>query len=225
MEVLSFVIGLSLGLYSLSMKRFMWLIRVIASFGITYIIFNILFPDLYYWNINEYKWGNIFPFMKTFLFWLDIGITVSVIGLFYWFIPLLLDKLIGNKLQKWYESLIYKINTIQGLNRIITIYFSKLVRSYIRLLIKIRFIIPKKKCKEEDLYSYKEFMNIVYFNISLFIEIMICLLFIKAENVLIIAGSICLFLLILFMIITPFAKYYSKISNDIVIREYNCKVE
>jgi hypothetical protein len=159
MEIVSFVAGIILTLITLSLKRLFWLLRICMCLLGSYIVLKLKWPYLMLWGINEYTDDNFRELFRSGFLCPGIFITLTILGLFYWLLPMALNKWVVKKMEerikKVYSSLLpAEIRmVVMKIVRPIVYYAYKIVYS-------LRIEVPKKKMTEdEETITYTEYVE------------------------------------------------------------------
>lgn len=109
METFTFILGLILGIFSLSMKRTIIILKLIISSGIAFIFMRLIYPDLYLLDPNKWYPGY---FISKFFF---VGIIFTILSYFvFQYLPhLFLSKFLEKKYDSYYQKLRMDIPSMQ----------------------------------------------------------------------------------------------------------------
>ena len=218
MEIVSFFIGVFLGVISLSMNRIKLLVRVILSIITSYWFLKIINPSFLLWKLDDMKWKNIylnFNYKQESI----LLFSISVIT-FYVLFPLLINFILKDKSIKNNNSFFFHLE--ESNTRKLKLICHKIVRLMINIRLKLG-INFKQYNRQENLIEYR---NDLISMSSIVIHFLVCWFFVlgfPSFLVSILMFSIfCFFLLNIFL--TPFMKnifyYMDKVFNHELNRHF-----
>jgi|GEM_PF-5409608 len=214
MEVISFLIGVFLGVISLSMSRIILLFKVILSIGTSYIIFMIIHPNFKIWNLDNLKWKNIFYDFQykgecIFTFFISLSI-------FYLIFPAILNLLFSHKFKNRYNSFVFNLEDSRA--KPLKYFCHKLAKKTIQIRTKLGFGY-KKGTQINDRSDIMEYWHDLIQIGTFIVHFSICWVIILGFPSMIYCVSMILIELILLLniFLVPFCKnlfyYFDNVFN------------
>ena len=200
MEIVSFFIGVFLGVISLSMNRIKLLIRIILSIGTSYLFLLIIYPSFSLWNLDNMKWKNVY---SNFQYKSEsiLGFVFSIL-IFYILFPLVINLILSKKSIKKSDSFFFSLN--DSGTRKLKLLCHRLVKCGIKIKLRLGLSF-NKNVKNENIIDYK---NLLISTCSIIIHFLVCWVFILGFPSLFISllmfSIFCFLLLNIFL--TPFLK-------------------
>lgn len=217
------IIGWILGKYKDSI---VFVVKFSLSCATSYLILNMLHPNLYLWSPDEYENpANYKLFYHSGLLWPSIGLAAFWFGLFYLLMPYLLSKLIDKKLKNIHTK---KISSLPPVHlRLIFIVTNRIFKPLFRIPFLLQLIRPKKKVTGDELMTYNEFSEYIFDSIAITLHSILCWIFIPRLHIFPFYFTL-LFIVLLFSIIIFFIPIYDIFKtkiNDMLNEEYNKHVK
>lgn len=217
MDFFYFLVGLILGVFSMSGKKLLYIFQIILCLGTTFLILKILNPAIFILPINRWSWINLL-YGNNYFFMGFISFIFSGF-VFYWAIPNLIKKIFIKKIENLAEGIFIKYSKYD---------FKKIKKFIYRiLLIEVKFLMkmswkhPQKKNYKDEL-SYEKYIDsiILFFSIIIHFTIVWFTFFNFNYSTLIL--FIILFIISLyFLFYSPFYKRFFSFIFNIVTYEYN----
>lgn len=222
MDIVSFVAGILLTLITLSLKRFFWLLRIAMCILTSYLILKIWRPYLRLWDITEYTDENFKFLIHSDLLFPSISITLISLAVFYWIIPMILNKWVVKKMEKRIRDFYSSLPPAE-----IRMVIMKVIRPIIcfgcNLVYAFRLEIPKRRMtEEEETITYAEFLESWLISLATVFNAILISPFLLGLGW---AFSLLLIVIIfqtLIIIFAPTVIYSKSIINKVVV-EFNNK--
>jgi hypothetical protein len=166
------IIFLVLG-YLIGLSKFKYILRIILSCGISFIILKLFNSNLRLWSLDEYDdYDNYIKLYNSNYFWSWL-LVIAIMLVFYWIIPLLISKLVDKKFSKFVQNF-YKLPLFE--QRVVKVIMTKSIKKIVRFILKFSFSKPSKKIEneEENDLSSNESVAGIYTLFSFLLQLFIC---------------------------------------------------
>ena len=215
MEIISFFIGIFLGIISLSMNRIILLFKIILSIGTSYIYLLMVHPTFKIWNLKDLKWENVF-FNFHYKYESIAAFIISFL-IFYTIFPIIINSVFTKKIRKRYNSFFFNINEYRA--RSLKLFCHKIVKLSINIRLKLGFRFSKKPEKENIIEYWDDLIRMV----SIIIHFLICWIFILGFPSILISSLMFLILFILMfnVVAIPFSKNLFSYIDNVFNHELN----
>jgi hypothetical protein len=211
MEIITFLIGIFIGI---TMNKLMRFIKILLCFGTTFIMLKIIHPKIFLLPIKEWTWINLF-YGNNYYFGFVVFMLISWL-IFYWIIPYLTMKLVSDKLKIKFTKMLSNKKDYIVFEKII----NKLAKKTISFYKKISW--DKTKIDTELEINIDDLNKSLITSFALLIHLTICIIYFLNEyrySALILL-SFCLIIVIYHIVFLPAFNRFMGIINKIINIEF-----